>query len=593
MGVLRKWTQSCLAVVLRRNLTLTLHQRYLKKNNLYDVSMMVAHSKSLPTYKDGRRCGSPVSIVTDEANSDDEDISEHVRLLPSSNRRMKHSASKHESLDNPDQTIAQDIDKFSQELSNLLVEIVTIPILIAYYTFQVYDITQAAIAPVLIYIFFLASWVLCVLAMNAVVPAVYAKEQREGDFRFNHVHSRTEAEAIAMMHCESSEKQRLDTLLKILVNASYVVLEKTLPLNYCVTLTGFLGALISYLAISIPVFDGTFDGKTEAEITGIVSKNLFVCLYLIHQFHTLTKLSGNVSELSGYTTRIAMLLESCDRLEHESLQENASKSIETLNHVTNNSRRQHSSSSTPAPLLEVNLHSATFSVLQGQHTLIQGPSGCGKSTLFRVLSNIWPISLPNDIFQFNPTLLPPFNTETSSPEFHPSKIMFLPQQGLIIPISPPPSGVLSTQTSLTPLLTQLTYPLHPSESTITDAQAEDLLSRVGLSHIVTRCHQESWHPTESNDGFVAGLSGGEKQRLQIARVLFWKPRIVFLDESLGALDSEMELRLYKELLMGKEGSRDDGITVVTISHSDSEVVKGLFKQCVVIGGFVSHMTNYK
>ncbi|ORY48548.1 hypothetical protein BCR33DRAFT_714312 [Rhizoclosmatium globosum] len=564
MSVGKKYTAGCLAVVFRRNLTRVLHARYLKKNNLYNVTMLVSQSRTGTSQKPPRPA-SPISIAfTEEFASDDDEGDEHVRMLPSSTREsssLMHDFAPTPVLDNPDQTIADDVNKLSEQLSTSLIQAITIPVLIVYYTYQTYNLTQTAIAPFLMYLFFLVTASVCRMAMNPIVPAVYAKEQREGDFRFNHVHVRTKAEAIAMMHSEFSEKKRLDTLLDVLVKVSYTVLRRNAPLNYCMRVTDYLGAVLSYLIISIPVFDGTFDDKTEAEITGLVSKNMFMC---------------------------SILLESCDSLEEEERQKRASTAIEALNLSRPPLPR------TRPPLLEVthlictiNLENPplplSFTVSDGQHTFITGRSGVGKSSLLRILSGIWdpPSSTSPAPFHFHPSLLVNAITTPNNHhhEFHPSQILFLPQTTLLVPTTPAPTGTSSahyhhSSNALTPLLTQIAYPLHPSETDLSNARAEQILSLVGLSHVVDRCYETIQDESSGSDGFVETLSGGEKQRLALARVLFWKPRIVFMDESLSALEEVGEVAMFK-MLMGV-----GGITVVAISHSGSSKVTELFHQRV-------------
>jgi ABC-type bacteriocin/lantibiotic exporter with double-glycine peptidase domain len=62
------------------------------------------------------------------------------------------------------------------------------------------------------------------------------------------------------------------------------------------------------------------------------------------------------------------------------------------------------------------------------------------------------------------------------------------------------------------------------------------------------------------------LSGGEQQRVGIARALYKNPKILILDEATSALDKETESELLKEIL-----KLDSGITIVIVSHKEIEL----------------------
>jgi NitT/TauT family transport system ATP-binding protein len=81
------------------------------------------------------------------------------------------------------------------------------------------------------------------------------------------------------------------------------------------------------------------------------------------------------------------------------------------------------------------------------------------------------------------------------------------------------------------------------------------------------------------DAYPASLSGGELQRLALARCLSWKPQLVILDEPFFALDR----RVKAEIIAGLEQlARSDRMTVVLITHNVADAL-ALGARCVVIG----------
>ncbi len=166
---------------------------------------------------------------------------------------------------------------------------------------------------------------------------------------------------------------------------------------------------------------------------------------------------------------------------------------------------------TGSPLLtDINLEAHT-----PEWVLLEGRSGIGKSTLLRALAGLWPYYKGS--FALDGSLL------------------FLPQRPYL------PADTLRHTVS---------YP-HPACQD--DRLIQTTLEQVGLGRLKNNLDEPyEWHGI---------LSGGEQQRLSLARALLHKPQILFLDEATNQLDGESALTLMQVL---KQNLPDT--LVIGISH---------------------------
>lgn len=177
------------------------------------------------------------------------------------------------------------------------------------------------------------------------------------------------------------------------------------------------------------------------------------------------------------------------------------------------------------------LNNINLSVYEGEWLAIMGPSGSGKSTLLNILS-----------LMDNPSsgeyILDAENLaqidEEQKIQMRREKIGLIFQQFHLIPYLNALENVMLSQYY---------------HSSVDEEDAKIVLEKVGLSH---RLHHL---PSE--------LSGGEQQRVCIARALINNPEILLADEPTGNLDEDNE----KIVLETLQKLKNEGKTIVLITHN--------------------------
>jgi putative ABC transport system ATP-binding protein len=181
----------------------------------------------------------------------------------------------------------------------------------------------------------------------------------------------------------------------------------------------------------------------------------------------------------------------------------------------------------------VALHGLDLVVPPGQFVAVMGPSGSGKTTLLNCVSGL-------DEIDAGRVLVDGLSIhELSDKERtkHRAKAMgFIFQAFNLIPV------FTATENVELPLL------LAGAREADARIRARETLERVGLGHRLDR------RPME--------LSGGEQQRVAVARALAGEPRIVWADEPTGNLDSEMAAAVIG--LLGELHA--EGLTIILVTH---------------------------
>ena len=381
--------------------------------------------------------------------------------------------------------------------------------------------------------------------------------RKEGDFRTLHSRLIANAEEIAFYGGADMEKVFLDKGFKDLkiwmegiyrLKIRYNMLEDFV-LKYSWSAFGYL---ITSLPVFLPEWGGS-DGRSElpaSDASEVASSNRSHAR--MQQFITNKRLMlsladagsrimysiKDLSELAGYTSRVYTLISTLHRVHAGRYEPPRGISPEpyslgdilgTLHRGYDGVRFENVPLVAPAisPLPgDLLIPSLSFTITPGAHVLISGPNGAGKSSIARVLGGLWPV--------YRGLVSRPRNSGIDG-------IMSLPQRPYLA------SGTLRDQ---------VIYPhseIDMRDSGRRDSELHQILEDVRLGYLPER--ECGWNVRKE---WKDVLSGGEKQRMAFARLLYHEPRYVVVDEGTSAVSSDVEGLLY-------ERCKDRGITLLTIS----------------------------
>jgi len=208
--------------------------------------------------------------------------------------------------------------------------------------------------------------------------------------------------------------------------------------------------------------------------------------------------------------------------------------------------------STPA------LRGASLGVGQGEIVAVMGPSGSGKSTLLHCMAGI--LTPDRGEVWFGAQRLDTLSDEHRS-ELRRNRFGFVFQYGQLVP------ELTAEENVALPLL----------------------LSGTRRGPAITAARD--WFPTLGLDGLQrrrsGELSGGQAQRVALARGMVARPEVLFADEPTGSLDS-VSGELVMDLLTA--AAREHGTTVILVTH-DARVAAYADREVIVRDGVVGTLTG--
>ncbi|PTM38847.1 ABC transporter ATP-binding protein/permease [Bosea sp. 124] len=419
--------------------------------------------------------------------------------------------------DNPDQRISEDTRSFLNQTYSFSLTMLTQVSTLVSFSIILWNIPVAITVPgtnlvipgfifwaTLIYAA-AATWITHLIG-KPLIALDFEQERREANFRFSLARLREYSEQIALMHGEPAERQHLARGFHAIVSNFYQLMWRKLKLTTFTLSYNQANVVIPFVLLAPYYFAGAITFGVLTQVSSAFGRVETAMSFFINSYQSIASYLASINRLTTFETAIA--------------QAQAANVGDKAIHRD------------PAPDRDVHIGGATLTLPNGapivrvddldlgqaRRTLVVGPSGSGKSTLFRAIAGIWPFG--------EGKVGIPANAE----------IMLLPQRPYL------PQGTLRAA---------LAYP--SQDDAYGDDAFRDAMDKVRLSHLKDRLDEV--------DLWGQRLSGGEQQRLAVARALLARPDWLFLDEATASLDEKLEGELYAAIDKSLPETR-----VVSIGH---------------------------
>ncbi|MBN8871457.1 MAG: ABC transporter ATP-binding protein/permease, partial [Rhodospirillales bacterium] len=417
--------------------------------------------------------------------------------------------------DNPDQRVAEDLKDFCETTLSLSLGLLSNVVSLASFVGILWGLSGAlevfglSIPGYMVWVA-IAYAVLGTFFTHLVgrpLAALNFRQQRvEADFRYALVRVRENMEGIALYRGEGEEKSTLLHRFGAVIGNWYAIMRRVKLLNTLVVGYDQVAVIFPVVVAAPRYFSGAMQLGGLMQTVGAFGQVQGALSWFVSAYASLANWRAVVERLTSFHRAIVSAREAAAHPDFST--EPAADGAVHLHGVT-------LSLPNGTKLLE----NADLTLAPGRSVVVTGRSGSGKSTLFRMIAGIWPFGQGR--------IEVPKNT------------LFLPQRPYI------PLGSLRHV---------VTYP-HPHDAW-SRQEIQQALVDAGLPHLVDHLDQDQpWAQT---------LSGGEQQRVALARVLLAKPEWIFLDEATASLDPEAETHLYETLR-----SKLPNATLVSIAHRPS------------------------
>jgi putative ATP-binding cassette transporter len=424
--------------------------------------------------------------------------------------------------DNPDQRIAEDINSFTTNTVSLTMGLLNAVVtllsfvgilwtLSGSFTFNFngssYTIPGFMVWMAVVYA--LAGSVIAHYLGRPLIGLNFQQQRVEADFRHHMVRVREYSESIALDRGEPVERQQIGgRFTDVLANyLSLIRMQKRL--TWFTVGYGQAAVVFPFIVAAPRFFSGAIQLGQLMQISSAFGRVQDSLSWFVDNYDRLANWRATTDRLTSF--------------------EASFRALQTNLNAVQAHNTTHAGDALALDQLALSLPDGTrliqadgLQVNAGDTLLIKGPSGSGKSTLFRAIAGIWPWA----------------RARLQRPADFDARVMFLPQKPYF------PNGALRTA---------LAYPATPER--YSDAQLQQALRDALLPRLADELDRE--------DTWGQKLSGGEQQRLAIARALLKQPRWLFVDEATSALDEAAERTLYERL---QALVKAQGGALISIAH---------------------------
>ncbi|EHM00927.1 ABC transporter, ATP-binding protein [Acetobacteraceae bacterium AT-5844] len=418
----------------------------------------------------------------------------------------------HGGADNPDQRIADDTRLFVDSTLNLGLGLMNSVVTLISFIVVLWGLSGAmtvfgvSIPGYLVWIALIYSLIgtwLAHLIGRKLIGLNFNQQRREADFRFSLVRVRENVEGIALHGGEPQEETGLRSRFGLVMDNWWAIMRATKQLTFFTAGFGQVATIFPFIVAAPAYFAGRIPLGALVQTSTAFGSVQGAMSWVVTNYDAIAAWRATVERLTGF---------------HQAVDEAHAASLQgpTLKHggstaLTAEDMRL------GLPNGRVLTENASLRVEPGEAVLIMGASGSGKSTLFRAMAGIWPFGAGT----------------VTQPD---GEALFLPQRPYM------PLGSLRRV---------VCYPHDPSQHS--DAEITAALDKAGLGALAPRLDEEA--------AWERSLSGGEQQRLSVARALLVKPKWLFLDEATASLDTGAERQLYTLLRQELPGT-----AILSIAH---------------------------